>query len=941
MSLVFDFASRGAGQVADDFAKTSSSAALASKNVRLCADALDRQEKAGKAAASGLQTAERVSALLAVTEHELDKEIEKTNRALVTQGIAAKAAGKGADDARGGFAGLVGEVTGFGAASTAASSKSTLFARGLAGINLASGVLEPALAGVVVAAGGAAAAFASAAIGAGVFAAVAGGVFAKAKGGADKFTKAQDALNAATTSAQRQKALADQKAAFQGLTGSQVQLAKGILSVKSQWGKFIDAASPGVVKPAVAAMGLLPRVFQIMKPFLAPVEHALTGIIGQIRQGIAPGTAFSKIMGDFAAHSGKDLSLILQIVGHLFMGLLGAVHTFLPTGEGVLRWADQASAKFQKWGLTLSSHTGFQSLMTTFRTETPQAMAILRNLGTVLANVGKAMFGLSTFSNSRMLLSALLPLSGVMASLSKNTDLVRVAMYALLAVKIGQQFTWLPGAWKGMVKFAAATEGATVAQVIAAAATRAWGLAMMALPWVALAAAVIAVAVLIIKYHRQIWAFAQRVWHDVLAVIMACWHWVQRNWPLLLAIIAGPIGIATLAVIKNWRAITSAGRTAWLAVAAGFRWLVNQILGVFSGIIHGAAAAFGWVPGLGGKLRGAAAAFDRFRANVNKSLGGINGRTVNVSVAMTSSSNPYPGGISGRKAAGGRITGPGGPADDRAGLYALSNNEWVIRANSASRYGPAEMAAVNEGRAVIGYAAGGGVGVNVHPSAPGYAAITTRLMGSIDKLAAAFGKASAAMSGPAGSAGGGVQQWRGLVLQALAMEGLPAGLAGNVLYQMQTESGGNSRSINLWDSNAARGTPSIGLLQVIAPTFARWHWPGTSWNIYDPLANIAAAINYSAHGRGFGSGPGQMGSGHGYAYGTSSAAPGWAWVGERGPELMRFRGGEQIRPAAAGGGNTYNITVNVPPTASKADTGRVIVEHIREYERGSGARWRK
>ena len=242
--------------------------------------------------------------------------------------------------------------------------------------------------------------------------------------------------------------------------------------------------------------------------------------------------------------------------------------------------------------------------MTTFRTETPQAVKILTNLGTVIGNVGKAMFGLSTFSNSRMLLSALLPLSGVMAQLSKNTDLVRVAMYALLAVKIGQQFTWIGGAARSLVLFSGAAKGATVAQIIAAAATRAWGLAMAALPWVALAAAVIAVAVLIIKYHKQIWAFAQRVWHDVLAVIMACWTWVRRNWPLLLAIITGPIGIATLAVIKNWKAITSAGKTAWLAVAAGFRWLVGQILNVFSGIIHGAAAAFGWVPGLGGKLQG-------------------------------------------------------------------------------------------------------------------------------------------------------------------------------------------------------------------------------------------------------------------------------------------------------------------------------------------------
>jgi SLT domain-containing protein len=173
------------------------------------------------------------------------------------------------------------------------------------------------------------------------------------------------------------------------------------------------------------------------------------------------------------------------------------------------------------------------------------------------------------------------------------------------------------------------------------------------------------------------------------------------------------------------------------------------------------------------------------------------------------------------------------------------------------------------------------------------------------------------------------------------MEGLNPGLLARVLYQMQTESGGNPNIFNTTDINAQRGTPSGGLMQVIGPTFRAYHWPGTSWNLLDPLANIAAALNYARHryGPSLMSGGMGIGSGHGYALGTASAAAGWAWVGERGPELVRFRGGEQVRPA--GGGNTYNITVNVPPTASKADTGRVIVEHIREYERGSGTRWRK
>lgn len=34
-----------------------------------------------------------------------------------------------------------------------------------------------------------------------------------------------------------------------------------------------------------------------------------------------------------------------------------------------------------------------------------------------------------------------------------------------------------------------------------------------------------------------------------------------------------------------------------------------------------------------------------------------------------------------------------------------------------------------------------------------------------------------------------------------------------------------------------------------------------------------------------------------YASGTSNAPPGWAWVGEEGPELIHMRGGETVLPA--------------------------------------------
>ncbi|MGW1378881.1 transglycosylase SLT domain-containing protein, partial [Streptomyces sp. NPDC002446] len=37
-----------------------------------------------------------------------------------------------------------------------------------------------------------------------------------------------------------------------------------------------------------------------------------------------------------------------------------------------------------------------------------------------------------------------------------------------------------------------------------------------------------------------------------------------------------------------------------------------------------------------------------------------------------------------------------------------------------------------------------------------------------------------------------------------------------------------------------------GLLQVIQPTFDRYHVSGTPHNLVDPVANITAAANYAA-----------------------------------------------------------------------------------------------
>lgn len=87
--------------------------------------------------------------------------------------------------------------------------------------------------------------------------------------------------------------------------------------------------------------------------------------------------------------------------------------------------------------------------------------------------------------------------------------------------------------------------------------------------------------------------------------------------------------------------------------------------------------------------------------------------------------------------------------------------------------------------------------------------------------------------------------WIRQSLDIMKKHGIPGSYNG-LHRNIMRESSGNPMAINGWDINAINGIPSKGLLQVIPPTFKAYHVPGTSWNIYDPVANITAAANYAA-----------------------------------------------------------------------------------------------
>jgi hypothetical protein len=463
----------------------------------------------------------------------------------------------------------------------------TMFQKVIAGLGIATGLGEPLVAGLTVAIGGLSSGLVAAGAGLGVFGLVAKGAFAQ--------------VEAADTAGKK-------------LTGGLGELQAGLKSATDEWNGFVTANAGGVAKIMAQGLGLLPRLLSSLQPLLAPVERALSGLVSQLGHGL-DSSGFRSFMAMLAANTGPAITRLGQAVGHIGAGLGGIIRAFMPFAQDMLSGLDKITGAFAKWGTTLSGHTGFQSLISTFKSETPQAVGVLKSLAVVIKNVVSGMAGLSTGSNSKMLLQVLGPLSGILAKLSKNQDLVRIGLYLLAAADAGKKLrTAFQGIQAGMGVFktgasafqdlragfsnsAAAASDATgiwgtfggkisaaitavkswgIWSKIAGAATKVWSgiqaafnVIMDANPIVLVALAVAGLVAGVVLAYIHFKAFRDIV-NDVGRAIKAAFldalhaveravsdvvSWVKGHWQLLLAILLGPIALAALLIKDHWHQI--------------------------------------------------------------------------------------------------------------------------------------------------------------------------------------------------------------------------------------------------------------------------------------------------------------------------------------------------------------------------------------------------
>jgi SLT domain-containing protein/phage-related protein len=351
------------------------------------------------------------------------------------------------------------------------------------------------------------------------------------------------------------------------------------------------------------------------------------------------------------------------------------------------------------------------------------------------------------------------------------------------------------------------------------------------------------------------------VWNGIQAIIGSTWNWIRDN-------VFKPIGdaIHTMADAFNWGKdrISDAWNGIKNAAMTPVKFIVdtvynNGIRAVWNDVA-GAIGGVGLLPALqfarGGTVPGYSPGHDTVHAMLSPGEGILVPQAVRAlggGAGIDAINRMFGGGgSSGNHFAGGGVVG------DILGAIggALDGLKNAVLGGLGAAATPFINGLLGVADANLGTT---GIGGMLDKGAHTLASDILNFLGGKDKTAQAAG-----ISSP-GAVSGSLIQWVQAAMAAVGVSGADW-LNGLETIAMH-ESGGNPNAENDWDSNAAAGDPSRGLMQTIMSTFQAYRLGSLSDNIFDPVANVAAGIRYiqSRYG-GIGGVPGLVSMAHGGGY---------------------------------------------------------------------------
>lgn len=370
-----------------------------------------------------------------------------------------------------------------------------------------------------------------------------------------------------------------------------------------------------------------------------PAQETLQRVTGEIKNAGSVSEANAKALELFGARAGPDMAAAIR-EGRFELGdLLG---TISGGGETILGAAADTEDFAEKWTkLKNRVFVAIQPLAAKLFDAVGKGMDRLPGL---FAAVGK--FVAPLVGGFRAMFAAFKAGDGDVTSAGFAGSMERIGNAARAVVE------WFKANWPqirqtiaDVIDWIGANVVPVVSEVVGAI-VKQFGVvvAWVQENWPAISEAIGHVVNVVADIFRTLLPIIKPVWEGIKRVVEGAIRAVLGVIQTVLAIINGDWGAAwdgikatVSGVWESIKAIVGAAIGVVKAVIAeGVQFVVDKFLGMVEWIVKAAADAFGWVPGLGPKLKAAEREVEGFRDDVNRSLDGIKDKTVKVNLGLSS-----------------------------------------------------------------------------------------------------------------------------------------------------------------------------------------------------------------------------------------------------------------------------------------------------------------
>lgn len=239
---------------------------------------------------------------------------------------------------------------------------------------------------------------------------------------------------------------------------------------------------------------------------------------------------------------------------------------------------------------------GVPALQNLYKVAAGAARIFIQDVLPVLVVVGTAILTVAKYAGERLIpvmqkVGAAVQAVGVF--LSKHKEVLLAIAIAIGVVLIPAFVAWTVALATTFATWVAGAAAAAVATVLAAA------------PIVLLTAGIALLVLGVIELVKH-W---QGAWGAIKGAASAVFNWFKSSWPLILAVITGPFGLAVLAIVKNWGTIKSffaaiPGEIGGFLKTVGTDLAAPFITG-FGTVNRWISTAVGWFQAIPGWIKGA------------------------------------------------------------------------------------------------------------------------------------------------------------------------------------------------------------------------------------------------------------------------------------------------------------------------------------------------